>query len=327
MVDSSDSAARVVIALGGNAILAEGQRGEFDEQFANTRAAVRPIADLIDAGRRVVITHGNGPQVGAIMARNAFAGDHVPQVPLAIAGAMTAGSIGFMIAQSLRNELTRRAIARDVVTIPGQMVVAADDPAFAEPTKPIGAFYSAEEASRLAAHTGWVMREDAGRGFRRVVPSPKPQRLVEEAAVRSLVEGGFIVITAGGGGIPVVADGAGRLAPVDAVIDKDLASVIVGDAVGADSLVFVTGVPQVMVDFGTPRARAITTMTVAEAQGWLDEGQFPAGSMGPKVRAAISFVAGGATGSHGSARSAIITDIPSIAAAVRGEAGTRIVAT
>jgi carbamate kinase len=308
----------VLLSLGGNAILPGRGAGTIGEQIRVTYASMVHVADLLEAGARVLLTHGNGPIVGNILLRNEIAQDRIPPMPLDVCGADSQGGIGYMIQQALQNILRERKIPRLAATVVTQVVVDAADPAFLRPTKPIGPFYTEEEARRLARERGWSVVEDSGRGMRRVVPSPKPIRIVEESVIRSLFEAGHVVIAAGGGGIPVIEEN-GRYRGVEAVIDKDLASVVLALAVKIETLINVTAIDQVSLDFGKPTQRAVPVMSLVEAKRYLAEGQFPEGSMGPKIRAAIQFIEGGG-------REVIITSPPLIRDAIEGKAGTRIVA-
>jgi carbamate kinase len=306
-----------VVALGGNAITRSGQAGTFAEQSENAGGMAAAVCRLRDAGWTVVLVHGNGPQVGNLAIQQEEAAHRVPELPLFWLGAMTEGQIGCLLTLALHNAGEGRLPG--VVSVITHVVVDPDDPAFARPTKPIGPFLSEEEAREHAANRGWTVGEDAGRGYRRLVASPRPQGIVELDAVRALVDQGMIVVAAGGGGVPVVAEGTGYRG-IDAVIDKDLAAQRLATALGADALVLVTDVEQVMLDFGTPTARGIAEMDVDEAERHSAAGQFPEGSMGPKMRAAIGFVReGGGT--------AVITNAESACAALTGVGtGTRIVA-
>ena len=278
-----------VVALGGNAFTREGQRGTYAEQASNSLAMAHSINALIQAGWNVAIVHGNGPQVGSLAIQQEEGAALVPAQPLFTLGAMTEAQLGSMIALSLRHASRGQLETVAVVT---HTVVAIDDPAFSNPTKPIGPFFTLDQVKELADTRGWIMAEDSGRGYRRVVASPKPVAIVESKAIRLLIAGGAVVIAAGGGGIPVVAAEDGYVG-VDAVVDKDYAAEQLASSVGADTLVLITGVEQVQLDFGTPRQRALEMMTCAEAERWLGEGQFPEGSMGPKVRAGIRFLKNG----------------------------------
>jgi carbamate kinase len=307
----------IVITLGGNAILSESGRGTIEEQIEVARVAMRGVADLLASGIQVVLSHGNGPIVGNIVVRNEAARDIIPPMPLDVCGADSQGGIGYMLQQVLGNELRRRGIERTVVSVVTQSVVDRNDPAFANPTKPIGPFYSKEEADELAREKGWKMREDEGRGYRRVVPSPKPLQIVEWSAIRALIGKGFVVIGAGGGGIPV-ARVHGGLAGVEAVIDKDRAAAVLARQLDAERLVILTEVPHVSLDFGKETQREIDRITTREARAHLSAGQFPPGSMGPKMEAAIDFVEWGGD-------EAIITSPEELSAAMEGRAGTHIV--
>jgi carbamate kinase len=309
--------ARTVLSLGGNAILPATGPARIEEQFRITEATMNQVADLLRHGDQVILTHGNGPIVGNILIRNESAADKIPPTPLYICGADSQGGIGFMLQQVLGNVLRASGLDHQVATVVTQVVVDPDDPGFRHPTKPIGPFYWKEEARALERERGWVMVDDAGRGWRRVVASPEPLRIVEVDLIRDLAGLGHIVIAAGGGGIPVEEVRPGIYRGVEAVIDKDLASVVLAAAVGAVRLIIVTAVDQVFLDFGTPQERPLRDLSVAEAQRHLDEGQFPAGSMGPKISGAIRFLQGGG-------REVLITSPRSLGAALRGESGTRI---
>lgn len=302
----------VVVALGGNVLTQEGQAGTNDEQEANARVMARAVARIIDADWQVVITHGNGPQVGNLSIQQEEGADMVPPQPLFVLGAMTQGQIGHVLGSAVA-----QASGSDVVTVVTHVEVDPGDPAFADPTKPIGPFFSEGQARRLAEERDWVVRQDAGRGFRRVVPSPDPRSILEADAIESLVEQGFIVIAAGGGGIPVVRRGK-RWSGVDAVIDKDLSAERLASDISADTLLLLTGVDRVAVGFGTPEERPLSAVTADEARELFESGHFPPGSMGPKVTAAIRFVEGGGT-------RAIITSPRRALAALAGNHGTQVV--
>ena len=307
----------VVVAIGGNAITQSGQRGTVEEQLENLRACCDPVIDLVEEGYHVVLTHGNGPQVGCLLIQNETAKDQVPQNPLDVCGAQTQGSLGYLIAQTLDNRMKERGVAKEVAAVVTQVVVDPKDPKFQSPSKPVGPFYSQEEAQRLEREKGYVMVEDSGRGWRRVVASPKPLELVEKAAVMALAGAGFLTVTVGGGGIPVIREGD-ALRGVEAVIDKDHASAVVAGEIQADTLLILTGVDQVSVDFGKPTQRDLETLSIADAKRYLAQGQFPAGSMGPKIEAVCRFVEEGG-------KEAIITSLPRLKDAMAGKAGTRIV--
>jgi len=306
----------VVVALGGNAILQPKQKGTYEEQRANVSYSAQQIVKLIQAGYRVVVSHGNGPQVGNILLQNAAARDQVPAMPLDVCGAESQGLIGYMIQQCLYNELEKAGLHKQVATVLTQVVVDRQDPAFQNPTKPVGPFYSREEAEKAMREKGETWIEDSGRGWRKVVPSPKPKEIVEIGVIRTLVENGIIVIASGGGGIPVVKDEHG-LTGVEAVIDKDLASSLLARELGADVLVIATDVTHVAINYGKPDQKDLECLTIEEAKAYLAAGQFGKGSMGPKVEAAVNFVEAGGE--------AVITSLSYLEAGVKGEKGTRIV--
>ena len=331
---SSESGQRIIVAaFGGNSVTRATERGTYAEQLANVRVMCEEVLPLVRAGHRVVIIHGNGPQVGSL-ALQAEAGKAlgVPDQPFDVLAAMTQGQIGYLIQQTLGNLLRedraeslgdgRSALddAPPVASVVTQVLVDPADPAFQHPTKPIGPFYDQELAQSLAAEKGWTVVQDADRGWRRVVPSPHPIEVIEAAAIRALISAGSIVVAGGGGGVPVMRDPTGGLRGVEAVIDKDLAAEKLAALVGADTLLLITGVPRIGLDYGTPNQRFLDTITLDEARRYLAEGQFPAGSMGPKVQAAIRFLEDGGT-------EAIVTAPEVLAAALRGTDGTRIVRT
>lgn len=307
--------ATVVLAIGGNALAPPGL-GDFGDQQQRARQVAETAVAILAGGDRLLIVHGNGPQVGALaMAQEAVARE-VPLQPLFALGAMTQGQLGYLLAQAVGDAMTAAGLDRTVAAVMTQVVVDPSDPAFASPTKPIGPFFSEGRARRLAEARGWSVAEDSGRGWRRVVPSPNPVEVVEAGEIRRLLDAGEVVVACGGGGVPVARDGDG-LVGVDAVIDKDFAAALVGSLVGADALLLVTGVDQVLLDFGTPRERPVATMTVAEARAHMADGQFPPGSMGPKIEAATRFVAAGGD-------RAIITSLERVDEALAGRGGTRI---
>jgi carbamate kinase len=287
------------------------------DQWVLARDTCHHIADLIAAGHRVVVTHGNGPQVGFIVRRSELARHELHTVPLDSCDADTQGAIGYMIQQSLENEFTRRGMRRMAVAVVTQVEVDADSPAFRNPTKPIGAFMDEATARARAAEEHWVVREDAGRGWRRVVPSPEPRVIVELAAIRTLVASGFVVTAVGGGGIPVVRDVNGELRGVEAVIDKDLASALLAVNLGADQFIISTAVDRICLNFNTPFERPIDHMTAAEAARYLAEGHFGDGSMAPKVRAVLKYLEAGG-------RRAVVTRPEHLVSAAEGRAGTII---
>jgi carbamate kinase len=283
---------KLVVALGGNALVKADQRGTVTEQFANTRAAILSLMDLVRAGFRIVLTHGNGPQVGNIMIRVEAALGQAYSLPLGVAVAESQGEMGYMIAQTLQNRLILEKIHRPVVSVLTQVVCDRDDPSIRNPTKPIGPFYTRAEAERLMAHD-LIMVEDAGRGWRHVVPSPYPRQIVEREVIRLLLDQGILIIAAGGGGMPVYVAEDGTFEGIDGVVDKDLASSLLAREVGADDLLILTGVERVAVDFGKPSQRWVGQLSLSEARELLAEGQFPLGSMGPKIQAAIEFLQAG----------------------------------
>ncbi|HEY7727950.1 MAG TPA: carbamate kinase [Candidatus Eisenbacteria bacterium] len=307
----------VLIALGGNAILPKRGTGTFEEQCAITRATMQPIARMVQEGTEIVLSHGNGPIVGNILIRNEAARDQIPPMPLDVCGADSQGGIGYMMQNLLQNELRRIGLERPVATLITQVVVDERDPAFRRPTKPIGPFYTEERARQLSREKGWTVLEDAGRGYRRVVPSPQPLEIVEIEAIRRLLKAGAIVIAAGGGGIPVTRQWDRSLHGVEAVIDKDLASSLLARTLGFEALVLITDVEKVAVHYKKPEQRDLDTITAAELARYLAEGHFPSGSMGPKIQAAIEFLRGG--GSR-----VVITTPEKIREALAGETGTHV---
>ncbi len=284
---------RLVVALGGNALLRRGQRGTYQEQFENARRTAKFLADIIERGFELVITHGNGPQAGAIAIQNEMAKEKVPPMPLDVINAETQALIGYMLQQALINELLRRGIRRSVVALVTQVVVDKNDPAFKNPTKFIGPYYDDyEEVRRLSEEKGWVMKKDPRGGWRRVVPSPEPIDIVERDVILEMLRKGIVCITVGGGGIPVVFED-GRYVGVEAVIDKDLASSLVARIIKADALIILTDVDYVYLNFGKPNATPLKRITLSEAERYYKEGHFPPGSMGPKILGAIKFLKAG----------------------------------
>jgi carbamate kinase len=308
-----------VVAIGGNSLIKDTTHQTVRDQYIAARETCHHVVQMIAEGWNVAITHGNGPQVGFILRRSELAAHELHEIPLDVCGADSQGAIGYALEQNLINELRKVGIDRPTATIVCQTEVAADDPAFANPSKPIGSFMDAELAERRRAE-GWQLVEDANRGWRRVVASPKPLRIVELPAIRRLVEEGFVVVTAGGGGIPVVAGEEGNLEGVAAVIDKDLASAMLANALDADLLLISTAVEKVALNYGTPEQRSVDRMTLGEARGYLEEGiHFAKGSMAPKIQAAVNYLEGGG-------REAIVTDPDNVERALKGETGTRITA-
>ncbi len=307
----------IVVALGGNAITQPNDEGNIYEQFANTRRSLEGVVELLRLGYRVVLTHGNGPQVGNYLIRVEESRHLVPPLPLGIIVADTEGGMGYMIEQSLWNLCHDHGIRKQIVCVVTQVIVDKHDPSIQNPTKFVGPFYSREQVDRLVKERGWVMKEDRGRGWRRVVPSPKPRAIVEKEVIRLLVANDVVVIAAGGGGVPVYVEENGWLEGIDAVVDKDLASAVLAIEIGAEELMILTGVEKVALHFATPKQRFLDNMTVTEARRYLAEGHFPPGSMGPKIEAAIWFL------THGGKR-VIITSIEKSLAAAHGRAGTVI---
>lgn len=310
-----------VIAIGGNALSRVDERGTVGEQFANARLTCRKFVTWVEEGWDLVITHGNGPQVGSMLWRVELAAQQVHPVDLGICDASTQGQIGYMLQQVLSNELGCHGISRNVVTLVTQVEVDADDPGFTDPRKPVGPFFTEREAAEKKREYRWVMREDSGRGWRRVVPSPVPRRILEIDSIREIVKAGTIPIACGGGGIPVVRTNDHRHDGVEAVVDKDLTASLLARRLAADVLVICTAVPQVSLDFGTERERPLHAVAAGDMARHLEEGQFPAGSMGPKVRACVDFVDGGGVGTR---RRAIITDMHTLHDALSGRGGTVI---
>ncbi len=307
-----------VVALGGNAIMQKGEEGNIHQQFSNTRKTLDGIMELIRRGCRVVITHGNGPQVGNLFLMVEATHDIVPSIPLGVCVADTQGQMGYMIQQSLQNRLIREGYDFQVMSLVTQVLVDQADPSFRNPTKPIGPFYSKAEGQRIQQERGWKVVEDSGRGYRLVVPSPSPMRIVELEIINMLLADDVLVIAAGGGGIPVVMNPDGTYKGVDAVVDKDLASSVLARDIQADLFLILTGVDQIAINFHTPEQITFDQLHVNEALDYLDQGHFPPGSMGPKIRAAIDFLQQGGA-------EVLITSIENVGAALEGRSGTRIV--
>jgi carbamate kinase len=308
----------IVIALGGNALLQRGQKGTFNDQYGNVEKTAAKIADLIERGYNIVLTHGNGPQVGATLLRHEAGKNIVPPFPLDACGAETQGFIGYMIQQALRNELKSRGLDKYAVTVITRVTVDEHDPAFKHPTKPVGPFYTKQEAEELSQRMpGITIKEDAGRGYRRVVPSPDPKIIAERFAIRTLVDAGFVVVSTGGGGIPIIEQGT-HASGVEAVIDKDLAGQRLATLIGANIFVILTDIEGAYIDFGTPKQELLGEVTSGKLQTYLNEGQFKEGSMAPKVKAAIRFVESGGD-------QAIIAELSKLTEALEGKAGTHVV--
>jgi carbamate kinase len=304
-----------VVAIGGNSLIKDRQHQTVQDQYRAAEETCTHIVDMIEAGWNVVVTHGNGPQVGFILRRSELAAHELHEIPLDVCGADSQGALGYALQQILDNELLRRGLEHETATVICQTEVAADDPAFSNPTKPIGSFMDIDTANRRRDE-GWAVERDGDRGWRRVVASPKPVRIVELAAIRTLVEGGFVVITAGGGGIPVQAAASGALRGVAAVIDKDLASALLANELGAELLVISTAVEKVALRFGTPEEKYLDGLTLAEARHYLAEGtHFAAGSMAPKIEAIVKYLENGG-------EKAIVTDPDHLEPALAGKSGT-----
>ncbi|MCP3676222.1 MAG: carbamate kinase [Deltaproteobacteria bacterium] len=306
-----------IVSLGGNALIQRGEKGTIEEQFAHTEACVRQIARMIEEGYRIVITHGNGPIVGNIVIQNEAARNTIPPMPLYICDADSEGGIGFVIQQTLYNQLKTIHTVKEVVTVITQVVVNEGDPAFNEPTKPIGPFYTGKEAKAVKREKGWKVVEDSGRGYRRVVSSPRPIRVIESGVIMKLAASGVVVIAVGGGGVPVIELSDGRLKGVEAVIDKDLATSVLAGEIGAERIINLTQVDCVYINFGKENQEGLRDVTLDEMKGYYREEHFPPGSMGPKIKSAIEFLEGGG-------REVIITAPELIEEAMQGRAGTRI---
>lgn len=315
--ENVDTKKLAVVAVGGNSLIVDKNRKTVPDQFDAVRETASHLADMIEAGWDVVITHGNGPQVGFILRRSELALHELHPVPLDYCGADTQGAIGYMIQKALRNEFYKRNINKLAVTIVTQVEVDSEDPAFENPSKPIGSFLD-EETARERMKGGQTFIEDSGRGWRQVVPSPKPKQIVEVNAIKNLLDAGFVVVAVGGGGIPVVERPSGFIRGIEAVIDKDFASGLLATNISADLLVISTAVEKVAVNFGKPNQQWLDQMTVAEAEKYIQEGHFAPGSMLPKIQAVIKFIKEGG-------KQALITDPPNLKRALNGETGTWIV--
>lgn len=308
-----------VVAIGGNSLITDKDHKTVPDQYAATKETCKHIADMIQEGWNVVITSGNGPQVGFILRRSELSEHELHPVPLDYCGADTQGAIGYMIQRALYNEFHKRGMDRQAASLVTQVRVSKDDPAFDNPNKPIGSFMDEKEAKKRAQEAGWQVKEDSGRGWRRVVPSPIPKEIVELPAIKALLNDNIIVYAVGGGGIPVVADDSGNLEGIAAVIDKDRASSLLATDLNADVLLISTAVEKVYLNYGKENQQAIDKMDHIQAQRYIEEGHFSPGSMLPKIEACVQFIKNGG-------EMAIITDPPNITKALRGETGTRIVA-
>jgi len=306
-----------VVAVGGNALIKDKAHETVQDQYTCSVETMGHITNMIEMGWDVVISHGNGPQVGFILRRSEIAKNELHELPLDYCGADTQGAIGYMFQQALYNEFRKRQINKKAATVVTQTVVDHNDPAFQHPTKPIGSFMNEDQAKERIANEGWSMIEDAGRGWRRVVPSPIPQRIVEADAIQSLIKAGFIVIGVGGGGIPVIEDPSGNLIGVEAVIDKDFSSALLATMIEADLFLISTAVEKVAINFNKPDQKWLDQMTVAEAKKYMDEGHFAKGSMLPKIQAILRFIENGG-------KKALITNPEHIIDALEGKTGTWI---
>ncbi|MFO8051421.1 MAG: carbamate kinase [Thermoplasmatota archaeon] len=308
----------VVVALGGNAISRPGVPDTIANQFKHTRESLPPIIKMAKEGYKMVITHGNGPQVGNALLRVELSRGKAPELPLGVLVADTQGGIGYMIEQSLQNGLIKAGVDRNVVTLVTQTLVDKDDPSIRDPRKFVGQFYTREQANRMSRECGWVVKEDPGRGWRRVVPSPTPIKVLNSRSVEKLVGQGHIVIAAGGGGAPVYLEDDGTLEGMDAVIDKDRASAVLGNEIAAHTLLILTAVDGVYLNFGSPDQKKLRSLSIEGAKEYIDEGQFPKGSMRPKIEAAINFLKGGG-------KKVIVSSIEEGYLALEGKAGTTII--
>lgn len=308
-----------VVAFGGNALLRPEDRGTQEEQIARAKQAARWLAEIVRFGYKLVVVHGNGPQVGNILIQAEEASTKVPPQSLDVCVAQTEGSMGFLLQQAIRNRLEAIGSAGEVSTVLTEVEVDANDPAFKRPTKPIGPFFTRYRAEALERDLGWTMKEDSGRGWRHVVPSPRPLKILNMGTIARMVESASVVIAAGGGGIPVVRGRDGQWRGIEAVIDKDFASALLAAELKADLFIVLTGVPKVAIDYGKPTQRNLDRMTADEAQKYFDQGQFPPGSMGPKIEASIQFV-------RASGRQVMITDVEHLREALDNKEGTLVVA-
>jgi carbamate kinase len=307
-----------VVAIGGNALIRDPRHESIPDQYEMTQRLAVDVAVMIEGGWDVVVTHGNGPQVGYILRRSEISIGEVPPVPMDYAGADIQGAVGYMFVKALGNEFRKRGIDRQPVALVTQVLVDRNDPAFAMPIKPIGSHMAEARAKQLAAQYGWTVREDAGRGWRRVVPSPIPRKIVEIDVIHELARANRVVVACGGGGIPVIDNERGERCGVEAVIDKDLASSLLARTIKADALILPTGIEKVALDFNKPTQRFIDRLTLSEAKRYYAEDQFDKGSMGPKVSALIDFVGNGG-------KLGIITNVENVMRALRGQTGTRVV--
>lgn len=307
-----------VVAVGGNALIRDKDHLSIPDQYEEAAITAHHIADMIEAGWNVIVTHGNGPQMGFILRRSELSINEVAPVPMDYAGADLQGAIGYMFLKAFRNEFNTRGLKREPVAVVTETLVDRNDAAFKDPTKPIGSHMEEARAKELALKQGWIVKDDAGRGWRRVVPSPMPKRIIDLDAIKHLASAGYVVIACGGGGIPVIEDEEGKIRGIEAVIDKDLASSLLARTIGADLFMVSTAVEQVAINFNKPDQRWLDRITVSEAKRFYAEDHFDKGSMGPKIQALIDYLeAGGKEG--------LITNPPNIGRALAGETGTRLV--
>ena len=309
---------KVLVSLGGNAILKHGQKGTAEEQEANVQNTAKHLASLLRRGEKIAITHGNGPQVGNILLQNEIAKETLPAMPLDVCGAESQGMIGYMFQRALRSELGSRGPNLPVVTIVSQTLVDAEDPAFKNPTKPVGPFYTAKEAQQLRETKGWHIISDSGRGYRRVVPSPTPLDIIEKETIIRLFETETVVIGVGGGGVPVIREENGELRGVEAVLDKDRTAALLAKILGVETLLILTDVDKVFINYAKSDQRALDKVTVQECRKYLAEGQFPSGSMGPKIESAVSFL------QDSTGKRVVIASLEMAEEALKGRAGTTI---
>jgi carbamate kinase len=304
--------------MGGHAFMQKGEKGTVEEHERNAAEIARLLMSLVEKEYHLVITHGNGPQVGTLLLQQECSRNETPSMPLDVLVAMTEGSLGYILQQNLLNHLRRKDVRRYVVTVVTQVLVDESDPAFENPTKPIGPFLTKEEAERRVAQLSWIVKEDAGRGWRRLVPSPRPIRVIQRHMIREAARAGHIVVACGGGGIPIKKNADDSYAGVEAVIDKDLTSSVLATDIGAALLIILTAVPQVYLNFGSRDQRALGAVTLEEIEALAAQGHFPPGSMGPKIEAVVHFLKNGG-------RRALITNPESLPHAIEGRAGTHIV--
>ena len=319
MIEKVRDGSVALVAFGGNVILNSAEAGTIGEQEANSRRMCERLLTLLQRGYELVVTHGNGPQVGNLLMQNEFAREIVPTLPLDVLVAQTEGSLGYILQQELLNELRRNGIRKYVVTMITQVMVDRDDPAFANPSKPVGPFYTKEEADGLIKkHSHWEVVEDSGRGYRRIVPSPIPKRIIQSKMIRSLVYAGNVVLALGGGGVPMTKNARDEYVGVEAVIDKDLSSSLLATDIKADLFVILTQEEKVSLNYGGPDQKPLDVLTYSKASEYMAAGHFPAGSMGPKITSALMYLASGG-------REVIITSPDKLGDALDGNAGTRIV--